>query len=208
MSKTLHAGDSIKSISTLAGLVLTALMAGAQNVPPPPKPDTGPSLEVTMKYIEDKLNAVNFTYTTKMPDWDSAVLNHLRIKSVQTSPKDCALSWNETFSTSGIKDHEYDSEAQLSLRDARNVTVQKESDWLGQHPGLEGTEVLPDVYHLTINMQSGKTVHNHDFGNQKGDQETRSGEVSLPDKEYADRLAKAIVHAIELCGGGDNDPFR
>lgn len=38
-----------------------------QNVPPPPKPpDNGPSLEVTMKFIQDKMNEqgrVGYAYT-------------------------------------------------------------------------------------------------------------------------------------------------
>jgi hypothetical protein len=27
------------------------------------------------------------------------------------------------------------------------------------------------------------------------------------DEEMANRVAKALVHAVELCGGGNKDPF-
>jgi hypothetical protein len=29
----------------------------------------------------------------------------------------------------------------------------------------------------------------------------------FPSEEMANRLAKAMVHAVELCGGGNKDPF-
>jgi hypothetical protein len=31
--------------------------------------------------------------------------------------------------------------------------------------------------------------------------------ILFSDPSLADRMAKALVHAIELCGGGNKDPF-
>jgi hypothetical protein len=43
------------AMTAVAALLLSYIRASAQDVPPPPKPlDDGPSLEVTMKFIEEK----------------------------------------------------------------------------------------------------------------------------------------------------------
>jgi hypothetical protein len=31
--------------------------------------------------------------------------------------------------------------------------------------------------------------------------------VYFADEDTANRVAKAMIHAVELCGGGDKDPF-
>ncbi|HSY68859.1 MAG TPA: hypothetical protein VK813_09465, partial [Edaphobacter sp.] len=33
-------------------------------------------------------------------------------------------------------------------------------------------------------------------------------DFKFQDPQMADRMAKAMLHAAELCGGGDNDPFK
>jgi len=91
MRKLVHRKRSIQAIGILAGLVFAALSAAAQSVPAPPKPDAGPSLEVTMKYIEDKLNGVNFTTIQKSNTGDSHSWR-LKITSAQGVPQGCMLS--------------------------------------------------------------------------------------------------------------------
>jgi hypothetical protein len=186
-------------------LIFAAVTAGAQNVPPPPKPPSGPSLEVTMKYIEDKLNGVNFTTIQKSNTGDSHSWR-LKITSAQGVPQGCMLSWRLTQFDLDEKNAQ-DTYSRLSLGDAKAVTVQSLSDYYHQ-AGFDADDFLffPQVYRLTIKMQSGKAAHSHIDAEPDGD--VTEVVAELPDKEYADRLAKAIVHAIELCGGGDNDPFR
>ena len=124
----------------------------------------------------------------------------------------------------------------LSLANARAVTVQAASD-RDRQQGVD-QEVHPNFYYLTIKMQSGKAAHVHLNGGpgkedvpdhpdisrsapdviaaylNSHDQfpaiqlDTSEAVLLLPDEESANRLAKAFVHAIDLCDGGDNDPFK
>jgi hypothetical protein len=36
---------------------------------------------------------------------------------------------------------------------------------------------------------------------------SKADNLHFRDEETASRLAKALTHAIELCGGGNKDPF-
>jgi hypothetical protein len=42
----------------------------------------------------------------------------------------------------------------------------------------------------------------------EADDEVAEVPIFILDDELTQRLAKAIVHAVELCGGGDKDPFK
>jgi hypothetical protein len=186
-------------------LIFAALSAAAQNVPAPPKPDSGPSLEVTMKYIEDKLNAVNFTTIQTGHTGDDGRWR-ISITSARGVPQGCGLSWQLTLFDLDEKNAQ-NTYSRLSLGDARAVTVQSASDFYHQKGfDADDFQFQPQYYRLTIKMQSGKPAHSHI----DADPDSDASEViaELPDEESANRLAKAVVHAIELCGGGDNDPFR
>jgi hypothetical protein len=62
-----------------------------QPVPPPPKPaDDGPSLEVTMKFIQDKLNDIGllrWTVTAQIPDKARAINHAVELCTPDKSPK-------------------------------------------------------------------------------------------------------------------------
>jgi hypothetical protein len=36
----------------------------------------------------------------------------------------------------------------------------------------------------------------------------KEARVYFREEDAAQRMAKAMVHAVELCGGGDKDPFK
>jgi hypothetical protein len=213
-----------KSTYAFAFFLMSALLLPAQRVPPPPKPaDSGPSLEVTMKYIQDRLNGVNVAPVVTWPHL--TYVRRVAIAVAQANPKDCTLSGHSTESIESAPGHtpiagerRDDTDWRLFLRDALAVTVQTESDY--ELPATENVpmEIRPDHYHLSIKMQPGKTTHAHDLrrwrdldgkeNHREFEYDPPDAHFQIPDGDYANRLAKAIVHAIELCGGGDNDPFK
>jgi hypothetical protein len=74
----------------------------------------------------------------------------------------------------------------------------------------------PPYFELVIHLAAGKTVqrHTHTIIGGKHSKTTEVndniGEFALPfrDEETANRVAKAMIHAIELCGGGSKpEPF-
>jgi hypothetical protein len=70
-----------------------------QTVPPPPKPaDDGPSLEVTMKFIQEKLNAIGplrYSVSRRAVDADSdSVFNEAdELSDVVADPQRCTISY-------------------------------------------------------------------------------------------------------------------
>jgi hypothetical protein len=197
-----------------------------------------------MKYIEDKLNAVNFTYLAAL---GSGAAYNVQVRIPKTwvnsvQGQTCSLAWtlNANSRLSGANPNNLEGSYfygwWLSLAEARAVTVQAASD-RDRQQGVD-QEVHPDFYYLTVKMQSGKAAHVHfnagpgkesvpdrpDISRSAPDViaaylrspdqfpaiqlDTSEAVLLLPDQESAERLAKAFVHAIELCGGGDNDLFR
>src|ERR1022692_5124699 len=87
------------SATTLAAaLLLGCICANGQDVPPPPKPkDDGPSLEVTMKFIQDKLaevgrvNWVAYVHdSTNGNDWTEKMSTEA--SRIQASVESCAIT--------------------------------------------------------------------------------------------------------------------
>ncbi|MGA7410098.1 MAG: hypothetical protein WBW33_06405 [Bryobacteraceae bacterium] len=80
--------------------LLAVPMLQAQDVPPtpPPKKESGPSLEDTMKFIEEKLNSVaKLTYVVYLHDnkdgndWTHSLTGE--IERVHVSPAECRLDY-------------------------------------------------------------------------------------------------------------------
>jgi len=187
---------SLFSISTLR----------AQDVPPPPRPaDDGPSMEVTMKYIQDRLNSIDLTFTVKIDSFEEGF--RVKVSDAAADAQGCKLSFRKVLTPTLPKfggPMEYQIAA--SIRDIGKLSVEPGS-------GPEG-KYVPEVYLLKIKMVPGKTAHFHyhfilDGKVNEGDREDAELRLELfTDEELAHRMAKAIVHAVELCGGGDKDPFK
>jgi hypothetical protein len=81
------------------------------------------------------------------------------------------------------------------LRDVRTITVMKAEKWIQEYgagtsnPG-GSVGVTPDTFFLVVKQTKGK-----------------EDRFAL-DEEMANRLAKAMIHAVELCGAGSQqEPF-
>ena len=183
-------------------LLASALSASlfAQDVPPPPKPtDTGPSLEVTMKFIQDKVtDEGKVSYTAFVSDSSQASVEWnnkftVEVTNFVADTKGCQLSFHWRAAVNGkVSD---DKDYSLNFKDVRDVVVmpqeqnQKQVDTRSGHAAWT-SRIEPNLFTLVARRPKG--VENAFLF---------SGE------EMAGRVAKAMVHAVELCGGGDKEPF-
>jgi hypothetical protein len=191
-------------------VILAVIMAGATAlaqvaVPPPPQPapdktaSSGPSLEVTMKFIQDKLNemgTVNFAgYVHDSSNNSDGVQKFsATISNVVTNPGACTLSYHRLVFNNGSREH--DENVSINLRDVRSITVlPDEQDWqmylVRNGDTTKTVKDVPDISALVIKLNNGKDPT-----------------IRFYEQELADRVAKALVHAVELCGGGPKpEPF-
>ena len=185
----------------IASMFLSA--ANAQDVPPPPKPDNGPSLEVTMKYIVDRLTATEAAWEWQYRGESGPVDYKVNFKVIDAlaDPKTCNLTFRARMD--GANDVSHDekpskfhvtSEFSESVREIGKVEVSPQS------------ETVPSTYALSISLVPGRICQSSNNGKfTNGD---CVWNLRFQSEEIANRVAKAIVHAVELCGGGDKDPFK
>jgi hypothetical protein len=176
-------------------LALSAALAQQKKaVPAPPKPaDEGPNLEDTMKFVQDKLGdvgAVNYAAyghdNATGNDWT----NQLKTEAtnVVADASSCRISYHWKMGINGGA--EPDSETSFLLKTVGDVLVMtmeqdmKEQATAQGHP-VWSFRVDPPVFVLKVRRKD------------KG-----SNVFDFFDEQLANRLAKAMVHAVELCGGG------
>jgi hypothetical protein len=190
-----QAGASEAELSAIASqgaAPASAPSAGAQGA-------NGPSLEVTMKFIQDKLNemgTVNFAgYVHEAADNSDGVQKFSStISNAAVNPSACSLSYHRLVFNNGRKEHNED--VAINLREVKDISVlPDEQDWqmylMRTGDSTKTVKDVPEIIALVIKLNNGK------------DPTIRFYEQGL-----ADRVAKALVHAVELCGGGPKpEPF-
>ncbi len=184
----------------VAVLGVSGALAQQKKVPPPPKPaDEGPSLEVTMKFIQDKLSdvgALNYAAyghdNAAGRDWTDQF--KVEASRVTAEAGSCRIRYHWKTSANGTANPE--SEAGLLLSGVVDVTVMPMDQDLKEQATAQGHptwnfRVDPPVFVLK--------VHRTDKG---------ANVFDFFDEQMANRVAKAMVHAVELCGGGSKpEPF-
>jgi hypothetical protein len=154
----------------------------------------GPSLPATMQFIQDKLTdsgTVSFVVSTTD---GTRIAKDNELINFRGDPQTCILSWRKRF---GVNHVMYDY--QLQLRDAQDVTVEPLKSAWTKAEALAGnfdavSSVTPEITDLIVRLQHPRNTDDY-------------YEFLFVDADLADRVARAIVHAIELCGGGSKDPF-
>ena len=179
-------------------LSLIALTCSAQDVPPPPKPaDDGPSLADTVKFIEEKLGAIGRVNWVQYihDNTNGSDLTHkfsLERTNVRASVQGCRIDYHSWGSTDGGV--QYDNDVGFALKDVEEVVVDtleqhlKEANSKAGHPEWN-IRLDPPVFVIKAQKKNGGYF------------------FYLYDESLAHRIAKALVHAVELCGGGSKDPF-
>jgi hypothetical protein len=194
-------------MTTLIIVVLavgTALAQQGTNTPPPPN-GSGPSLEVTMKFIQEKLSAKAGAEWTVVADPATCVLRYFRHHDVGGS---------ETF---------WEVETTLPFREVEKIEVTPAQEYYRQTGLEEPDNLAADLFALRVLTTTVKSVHTQerkickkgrclmDAGKKVESRQSDSfnGEWhTFLDEDLANRLAKAMLHAVELCGGGSKpEPF-
>lgn len=188
----------LRIIISLVPLNLMALayVSAQVAVPPPPKPaDDGPSLAETMQFIQEKLNGlgqVNYVVYThdNVGGTDFISQSSAEARDVIPDPATCRIGYHWVTANGAVA-----WDISFSLHDVRNVTVmtgeqnQRNIDLAAEHPAWD-SKISPPLFVL-IARRTGNVDNSFYF----------------TDEDMANRVAKAMVHAVELCGGGNKDLF-
>lgn len=205
---------------------------GQQSTPTPAQPaDSGPTLAATMQFIQEKLsqqgqvawadthsNQPGFTFrnfvviSDAMADPDACTLY-----TTETVKRDIDLPSGKTLKPGGsvteddlhTRTVETDT---ISFKQIEKITVEKLQDLENQafaeaaHPDITVT-VTPAVFYLKLWASSAVfSAHTSTTkGNQapvEKDATSKTDGLTFRDEDTANRVAKAMTHAMELCGGG------
>ncbi|MGA7410093.1 MAG: hypothetical protein WBW33_06380 [Bryobacteraceae bacterium] len=201
---------------SLAFLLILPTLA-AQDVPAPPKPGAaGPSLAATMGFIQDKLNGEGDVRWVRGYRSGDQLAWTYRISGATADENSCTLAFRQTESASSFSNI---ADVKVSFKNINKLTVLPLSvDESERNYSTENTPVTV----IRVNLvQTDETA--------KGKQPTgdtrnkyKKTKAGLPRKlvdpgsmllyfntdEMAQRVAKAMIHAVELCGGAQKDePF-
>jgi hypothetical protein len=161
----------------------------AQDVPPPPKPqDNRPTLEETMKFIGSKLGEIGtvneVAYVHDNVDGrDITIKMSWEYNKVRVSADKCRID-----NVLGGKDFGF------PLKDVQEIVVEPEDQAIKRFYTADGhpewtIRIDPSVYSLTVKLPK-----------------KLESRFQFYDESLANRVAKAMLHAVELCGGG-KEPF-
>jgi hypothetical protein len=191
-----------QTLGLLMAIIMAALAAvGQSKVPPPPKPaDEGPSLADTMQFIQSKLSNlgtvswVDLRHNSKNgSDVRESIVHELSGVTADAAACSVKVQRKVTSDASGASERDIT----FPLKLVENISVmpkdQHSNRWFAEHGQPEMTaSVSPNV--------SVMLVH---FSDKRQDEF-----LAFFEEELANRLAKATVHAVELCGGGGKaEPF-
>ncbi|HME59357.1 MAG TPA: hypothetical protein VKF63_13520, partial [Terracidiphilus sp.] len=168
----------------------------SQTLLPPPSnmAGSGPSFDLTMRFIQDKLNDIRqVTFRKNHQSAEDEGTTTEEIGSVFADQSQCYISYHRKLSMNDQTLSEADQG--FSLRDVQSVAVEPYAQYINEASaklGMIGDYVStsPPVTALLVNRPHG--VWNL---------------FSFTDADLADRVAKALTHAVELCGGGNKEPF-
>ncbi|MGD0683067.1 MAG: hypothetical protein ABR990_13575 [Terracidiphilus sp.] len=193
----------MKSIARVVYVVCFAVLLSAPAltqtaVPPPPRPaDSGPSLAATMQFIQERVGQqgkINFALyvhdNAAGNDW--IVQKAVEFTNIVPHPETCILNFHFKLWHDGSI--ATDQDFWIPFRDVEDVVIQPVEQSIKDVDNKAGYTTRsyrsdPPVFALRVRRKV--TFNEFDF----------------TDEDMANRVAKAMVHAIELCGGGNKDPF-
>jgi len=157
----------------------------------------GPTLEVTLNFIRDKLAAEgSVAYTSSVTDstdghsWSNQFSN--RISNIEPDAASCRLSYHWVLVQNGQTD--LDTTGKLPLNQVTDVQMMSMESALQKADTVAGhttwtSRVNPPIWVI-------HAMWNNSYNT-----------FYFPDEDTADRVAKAFAHAAQLCGGMKAEPF-
>jgi hypothetical protein len=180
---------------TLASIGCTTV---AQDVPPlPPLRGDAANLKDTMKFIENKLPGV-VQYAVYMHDntsgKDGTVFRMVQLTNVTADPGRCSIKGHMFYDSGGGAKAEH-TDFEVILKRVETVTFQQMDQILQQRFAKGGrpqvsVRVEPAIFVVVLGLES----------------ELRA-EFTFYEDTLADRVSKAMDHAVQLCDGGNKEPF-
>ncbi len=195
--------------------------------------DSSPSLAESLKFIQDKVNQQgSIAYSESMfnastgQNLGTTIQMSQGIQVVAVDPAG-GLSLQEKVSVAvsgiGSVTSEGTTTWQVNFRDVDKLEVQNSGDYKHSLAQDYVYQDSPQFYELVAHLASEKTirqhsritvcttgviVHKQSCKPTEKDNNVRVFLLHFRDEDTADRVAKAMIHAIELCGGGSKpEPF-
>ncbi|MGA3134764.1 MAG: hypothetical protein ABSC88_02105 [Terracidiphilus sp.] len=180
-------------VATLVCGILSITASGQQSASPASKPaDSGPSLAVTMQLIQSKLNEQGkLNWTTYYHDSaDGTNWNYklsFEASKVVADASACMIGYHFNITRDGVMLS--DDDASFSLHDVQDVTLttgdqrQNKNDAAAGHTTWTA-KVDPPIFDLIVRGQEKAEFY-----------------FFFTDEDTANRVTKAMGHAVELCGG-------
>ncbi len=177
-----------------------AMQSGtAPSTPMPAKPAAeGASLVDTMKFIQDKLNeSGQVHFAASIADGTGADPANLSIveawANVAAIAAACRISYHTSLAENGGA--AVGEDATLAAWEIEKIEVLPMDQFFALAAAKAGrpqwtVQVQPPVSVLRTQLHGGGFAA-----------------FAFYDADLADRMAKAMVHAVELCGGGNKEPF-
>jgi hypothetical protein len=175
-------------------LVALGALCAQQAVAPPPMPAAnGPSIEKTMQFIQENAAEGKLTYTAFVNDasqqgveWSNKFT--VEMSNLVADPAACRITYHWRAEENGkpVDDADYS----LMLKDVKEILVLPQAQNQNQVDGRNGhldwnSRIAPNLFTLIARRPKGVV-----------------NVFLFSDEDMANRVAKAITHAVELCGGG------
>ena len=158
------------------------------------------SLEVTLKFIQEKMmqhpenNYVTFVHSTaNNSDWTETF--KAKISEISFNIQNCLLSFHWHAERNGETTSDVPN-AGIPFRQVVKAEIMTMAQSTSKanaetgRPEVVCTQTNPELFVLRVIRQDG--TYNV---------------LNFEDEDTANRVAKAIMHAAELCGGGEKSPF-
>ncbi len=186
----------MKTQSVILGIAISAICfaACAQQPAPPAPADNGPTLAVTMQFIQDRMNEqgkINYTLHTHdsstNTDWPVYQIG-IEVTNVIADPASCRITWHKVTTNGG--EVRINRDFALDLRtvqsfEMRTSTQEAKAEDNANGPNAVTKTQIPPYFVVTARSQ---------------------GNVETPfffsSEDTRNSVAKAMTRAMVLCGGG------
>jgi hypothetical protein len=175
--------------------VATALVA--QDAPQPQPPADAPSLKDTMKFIQAKLpgrvNYVVYSHDNIAGTDGPPLKRTLVVSNVSADANRCSISFNMLFDN-GKPNGLIEKDREISLKQVKQVTtgqmdqVIQQANAKSDHPE-QSVQIDPPIFLVMVKSEPNGMMFN------------------FYDENMSQRVANALQHAVDLCGGGIQEPF-